>query len=69
MDIAIILCQTPADIAVATGYLQAAGATVAAPEKCQDLSVHTVAGAPPNASFPSEYHKMGDFTVVTGRWP
>ena len=68
MDIRLILCDDRAEADAARGYLKAAGAAVTE-EPCGDLSVHTVEGTPPNMKFPSEYHKMGNFILVTGRWP
>lgn len=68
MDIRLILCDDQAEAAAAKGFLRAAGAAVTE-EPCGDLSVHTVQGTPPaNMSFPSECQKMGNFTLVIGRW-
>ncbi len=68
MDIRLILCDDRAEADAAKGFLEAAGAAVTE-EPCGDLSVHTVEGTPPDITFPSEYHKMGNFILVTGRWP
>ena len=68
MDIRLILCDDRAEADAAKGFLRAAGAVVTE-EPCTDLSVHTVEGTPPaNMNFPSEYQKMGNFILVTGRW-
>lgn len=67
MDIRLILCDNRIEADAAKGFLRASGATVTeAP--CNDLSVHTVEGIPPDMNFPSEYHKMGNFILVTGQW-
>ena len=63
MEIALMICDDAKEANTAKGFLEAAGATVTV-EKCTDLSVHTVEGA----TFPSEYHKFGNFILVTGKW-
>jgi hypothetical protein len=64
MEIALIICDDTKEAKTAKGFLEAAGATVTV-ENCTDLSVHGVEGT----TFPSEYHKMGNFILVTGKWP
>ena len=63
MEIALIICDNQEEANTARGYLESSGATVTQ-DNCTDLSVHSVEGA----TFPSEYHKMGNFILLTGRW-
>jgi len=68
MEIALIICDNEQEVADATGYLKGVGATVERQDNCTDLSVHEVEGQAPNATFPSQYHKMGKFTLLIGKW-
>ena len=63
MEIALMICDDQAEANTARGFLESSGATVTQ-ENCTDLSVHSVE----NTTFPSEYHKMSNFILVTGRW-
>lgn len=67
METTLMICDNQQEADAAKGFLQAAGATVRV-ESCTELSVHTVEGTPPKMTFPSAYHKMGNFILVTGKW-
>lgn len=63
MEIALMICDNQKAADTARGFLESSGAKVTQ-ENCTDLSVHSVEGK----TFPSEFHKMGKFILVTGRW-
>ena len=63
MEIALMICDSQKEADTAKGVLESSGATVTQ-ENCIDLSVHSVEAT----TFPSEFHKLGNFILVTGRW-
>ena len=58
-----MICDNQTEANTAKGFLEASGASVTQ-DNCMDLSVHSVE----DKTFPSEYHKMGNFILVIGRW-
>ena len=71
VELAYILCMTEQEAMAAKSYLKGVGATDVTCAAATDMSVHRVeieAGNPKRVLFPSEWHQMGDFWVVTGVW-